>query len=476
MRGPSNANLKEREAPMPATRRPGVRRAPMTITFEAEPMGPCDLRLGRFRVGGRTLTTPYFFPVMNVITGPPTPPSPVLANGGIWKWLKRLTLLDNVRVEGADHQPSLPGFLNQVLHFLDYNITPQMLERWLPPGEQECIPRLIERELSRVHGRGGAKRPFLFLDSGGYQLLGSQHIELGAYGMETTPRHILDLQLRFGGDFLATLDYPIGPRDTDETVRERRALSMKNALSALRMMHQRGIEDKLVFMAVHGRNEREAYDYARALLARVADSPARETPFGLALGSLVPLNNSPRALLASVRGAMRALREAAEVDVRRIPVHAFGVSSTAAPFLSLMGVDSYDGFSYAQAAKNLTYYQPGGFSAMKLDKLEALSCTCAGCVLMERGTPSRATTRRRTRATSHGRTEWWTTSAAPPRPSPRGQTRRRVPRASRSPTSTRSSPSTTSTATAARWRSSTRPSEARTGSGRSSRRRSEARS
>ena len=358
----------------------------MSIVFEAEPLGECDLRLGTFRAGRRTLKTPYFFPVMNVITGPPTEPSPLFANGGLWKWLKRLTLSQNVHVEGAAHQPALPGFLNQVLHFLDYNISPPMLKRWLPPGSRERIPTMVVEELENLHGADAAPgRPFVFLDSGGFQLLDAQRIDLSRYGLETKPRDILDLQLRFGGDFIATLDYPVKPGTDAEEARVRFKQSRKNALETLKRVHAEGIEDKMVFLAVHGRTEKEAYDYTRTLLGSVAKSPGRNVPHGLALGSLVPLNGSPRALLHVVAGAMRALREAPGADPQRTPVHAFGVSSTVAPYLCFLGVDTYDGFSYAKAAHNLTYYQPRGFSPQDLNALEDLACDCAGCILMKRG-------------------------------------------------------------------------------------------
>jgi queuine/archaeosine tRNA-ribosyltransferase len=360
----------------------------MSIVFEAKPTEQLNLRYGEFRSNGRILKTPHFFPVINVITGPPTPPSPVLANGGIWKWLKRLTLPGDVHVEGATSQPGVQGFLTQVLHFLDFNVNAATLDRWLPKGESDCIPRLIDREVEAANvkrGRTGIRAPFIFLDSGGYQLLGSQRVDLSAFGWKTRPKDILDLQLRFGGDFLATLDYPVAPSMPRAVVKERLAKSQKNALATLAMLHKQSIDDKLVFLAVHGRDAEEAYDYTRGLLKKVAASPARKVPHGLALGSLVPLNQSPAHLLETVGGAMRAVREAEDVDGHRLPVHAFGVNSTVAPYLALLGVDTFDGASYVRAAQSLKCYAPPGFTPKKIGEMRHLDCRCAGCTIIRRG-------------------------------------------------------------------------------------------
>lgn len=388
----------------------------VTIYFEAEETGRLHLRTGTIRVkdkhGSRELHTPHFHPIMNIITGPPTRAEyldgygPLSANGGIWKWIKRLALRD-VGVPyptpehplGAKTFPPMEGFLTQVLHFIDYHITEDMLDRWLGThgGEPKTIVEYMREELAQAQRkhpqfRPRKKPPFLFLDSGGYKLLSSQQIDLSRYGWTANPRDILNIQLAFGGDLLATLDYPVHPQAADADARERYAKSMNNAIEALTLLRdsdREDADDKLLYLAVHGRNRREMHDYMRALLKRVAEEKLYDRPFGLALGSLVPLNSSPRALMDSVRGAMEAFHAANEIhprfDPNKIPVHAFGVNSGLAPLVTFMGVDSYDGSSFVQAAHKLTYLSPGGFTPWRFERLTDLPCGCRGCTLMKRG-------------------------------------------------------------------------------------------
>ncbi len=385
----------------------------MPIAFESKETGRLHLRTGTFlaRDGSRKreLHTPHFHPILNIITGPPTQADylngygPLMANGGVWKWLKRLTLRDvgvpystDEYPDGASTFPEMEGFLTQVLHFLDYHISDDMLDRWLGTrsGRGRTIPNYLREELRNAPADMRPRRqpPFLFLDSGGYKLLSSQQIDLSRYGWRAVPRDILNLQLAFGGDFLASLDYPVHPAAPDADARERFVQSMDNAIQTLQLLKDSGREDadeKLVYLAVHGRNRREMHDYMRAILGRVVDEGLQDRPFGLALGSLVPLNSSPRALMDSVRGAMEVFHRADEIDPSldpsRIPIHAFGVNSGLAPFLTLMGVDTYDGSSFVQASHNLTYLSPGGFTPWRFETLRELPCGCRGCTLIKRG-------------------------------------------------------------------------------------------
>ena len=388
----------------------------MPISFESKETGRLHLRTGvisvKDRHGRRELHTPHFHPILNIITGPPTRAAyldgygPLMANGGVWKWLKRLTLRDvgvpyatRKHPLGAQTFPPMEGFLTQVLNFIDYHISADMLDRWLGThgGEKRTIVEYIHEELEaakRLHPehRPRESPPFLFLDSGGYKLLSAQQIDLSRYGWTASPKDILNVQLAFGGDLLATLDYPVHPHSADADARDRYAKSTENAIETLKLLRDSGrgdCDDKMLYLAVHGRNRREMHDYVRHLLKRVAAEKLYDRPFGLALGSLVPLNASPARLMDSVHGAMEAFHAAAAIhprfDPARIPVHAFGVNGSLAPLVTFMGVDSYDGSSFVQAAQKLTYLSPGGFTPWRFESLTELPCGCRGCTLMKRG-------------------------------------------------------------------------------------------
>lgn len=347
------------------------------MRFEAKPTGDYKLRHGSFRDGARILRTPEFIPVINIMTGPPSEPEPLLANGGIWKWIKRLALVPS-RGRGKDLQ--VHAYLSQVLHFADFRLSKDTLDAWI--GEPHSIRRhlLHAREATETPAEAKRNQPWCFVDSGGYKLLSSEQIDLSAYGKRTRPRDILDFQVAYDGDFVATLDYPVPPNAPDRVARDRFQKSKRNALAALRMLRASD-DDRMVYLAVHGRNGQETYTYARSLLRAI---PRDAENYGLALGSLVPLNNNPAMLLDNVAGASRALYEHAP-HPHNVPLHAFGVNSSVAPFLGLFGVDTYDGTSFVRAAQNVRYFAPGGYSPVNLRSLTELTCECAACDIMRAG-------------------------------------------------------------------------------------------
>jgi hypothetical protein len=135
------------------------------------------------------LSTPHLYPVINFITG--TTPN----GGGIWRYICNDLL---------DHQRGDVPAMSQVLHFLDYHLSPAALERWRVKPLRE-------------HYRQDRREPVeyrapLFLDSGGFKLLFKPELTLAPYGL-LEPGHeaesILKLQRDFGGDLIASLDYPL---------------------------------------------------------------------------------------------------------------------------------------------------------------------------------------------------------------------------------------------------------------------------
>ncbi len=293
------------------------------------------------------------------MTGPP----PVLANGGIYRHLK-VDLL-------AQHP--VPGIMTQILHFTDYNVDSAGLQRWLK------VP--ISEQIQQVTGN----KPFLFVDSGGYRLLYNTGLDTERFGIEPSVKGILALQTRFGGDLVATLDYPLPRGIIDVEAKERIKRSIRNCLETARLVRQMENPEIVIQMAVHGRDRVEARETVIDLLKALKREDLVEVPFGLAIGSLVPLSSSPLQVLDIVRGVHDGIRSCEFVDPAKIPVHAFGVSSRMIPFLAAMGVDTFDGSTYVQQAQQLRYVLSPGFSIEPFLDIEQLNCGCRYCMTLEDG-------------------------------------------------------------------------------------------
>jgi len=189
----------------------------------------------------------------------------------------------------------------------------------------------------------------------------------------------LGLQRSFGGDIVATLDYPLPLRLNDTEAKERIGRSLDNCLETARLTKLSYERDFLVFMSVHGRTRIEARETVRHLLNRLRKGKFLDLPFGLAIGSLVPLSSSPLSVIDIVRGVYEGIRECEWLSPGEVPVHAFGVSSRMMPFLAALGVDTFDGSTYVQMAQQLKYVISPGFSIRPFLQLERLPCECRYC-------------------------------------------------------------------------------------------------
>ncbi|MCZ6678486.1 MAG: tRNA-guanine transglycosylase, partial [Candidatus Poribacteria bacterium] len=164
-----------------------------------------ELHLQRGGADLPPLSTPILYPVLAFMTG--TTPR----GGGIWKYLLRDFMKRDVPI------------LSQVLHFLDFNLTGKNIERW-----REKPMRASYRE---INGRYDAP---LFLDSGGFKLLYNAGLDLSEFGIhkQTEADDILAFQLDFGGDIIASLDYPLPPRLARSEAEARMHRSLQNAFRA----------------------------------------------------------------------------------------------------------------------------------------------------------------------------------------------------------------------------------------------------
>lgn len=280
--------------------------------------------------------TPAFFPVVSFIGGP-TPKS-----GGIWSRTRN-------RLFG---EPEFQGAMFQTMSFLDFNLTPESLKNyWRKKSIRE---RFTDHEPPRSqYDKPADFTQPLFVDSGGFKLMNSDTFgdppEEGGddndWGIYTNPESILDLQLDYGADIIATLDYPIPPNLNEEETVQRMEDSIDSAIRCLELLEERE-ESPAVYIAIHGHDYETINWYVGNFLERAQHID--KSFEGFAIGSLVPLRNNVETLVDIIQGANDAIPEDQEDD---IGLHVFGVGGKFTSLLTLLGADSFDSSSYIRAAQ-----------------------------------------------------------------------------------------------------------------------------
>ena len=324
-------------------------------------------RLGNLNVSHGPIETPALFPVVNLIGGTTE------ASGGVWRRMRE-KLIDK------EH---LQGIMFQAMSFTDYGVSPDNLKNfWRPKTFHERFDNL--------------EAP-VFIDSGGFKLMNSdtfgQAPEKGGapneWGLYTDPKSILGLQLDFGADIIATLDYPIPPDLKEEEKFERMNKSIDSAVECLRIiddpslldenfdvneraaerLRDRHAADDLpgVYIALHGHDYETVNWYVGTFLDRVAEVDVDSSFEGFAIGSLVPLRDSIGVLTDIVQGAKDAIPEENADDVG---LHVFGVGGKQVGLLSLLGVDTFDCSTHMQNAMYQKYIHPESWESHEIHDLE----------------------------------------------------------------------------------------------------------
>ena len=325
-------------------------------------------RLGDLNVSHGPIETPALFPVVNLIGGTTE------ASGGVWRRMRE-KLIDK------EH---LQGIMFQAMSFTDYGVSPDNLKNfWRPKTFHERFDNL--------------EAP-VFIDSGGFKLMNSDTFgkapEKGGapneWGLYTDPKSILGLQLDFGADIIATLDYPIPPDLKEEEKFERMNKSIDSAVECLRIiddpslldenfdvneraaerLRDRHAADNLpgVYIALHGHDYETVNWYVGTFLDRVAEVDVDSSFEGFAIGSLVPLRDSIGVLTDIVQGAKDAIPEENADDVG---LHVFGVGGKQVGLLSLLGVDTFDCSTHMQNAMYQKYIHPDSWESHEIHDLES---------------------------------------------------------------------------------------------------------
>ena len=305
-----------------------------------------ELRLQRNGKVLPPLATPILYPVVSFMTGS-TP-----RGGGLWKYLLRDLMKHDVPM------------LSQVLHFLDFPLKGKHLQKWRQKTMREWY-----QEINGVYNAP------LFLDSGGFKLLYNTGLDLKEFGIEkeTEADDIFALQEDFGGEIIASLDYPLPPDLERSEAEQRMNLSLENACRVAALLTTKA-QPPFLYVCCHGQSQSDIESYVRKVFDRLLGVLPS---FGLAVGSLVPLRGKQDvAILERIYGVQKAIPDSERYHT---PIHAFGVSGELTPILAYMGVDSFDSTSYIQAARGLSYSDPLTRSKRKLMELDELTCTCRIC-------------------------------------------------------------------------------------------------
>lgn len=239
--------------------------------------------------------------------------------------------------------------MTQVLHFVDFNLNEKSFNEWFKDGK--TLKDWIIQE-------NPTYSPILFADSGGFKLLYNREYDLSKYQLKATPESVLDLQLKLGADYVASLDYPIPPGLNKKETNERMEKSIMNAVRLMELVYDSHDVDVFPYLAVHGRSYEEIQYYVKRLFNLLEETGFNEYshyPFGLAIGSMVPIKNHYELIVEIIKALKDTLLEI-HSDPEKIPIHVFGISGRITPFMYYLGVNSFDSNTYVKAAQNLQFF------------------------------------------------------------------------------------------------------------------------
>lgn len=304
------------------------------------------------------IATVKYFPVVHLLTGPPG----LTRNGGIWKKIK--SSLKDVSIE--------PRFMVQAMHFTTYGLSQTAWEDWGFDGPY--TGRLIT-EMDKTFG----SHRDVFLDSGGFQLLHSDKIDLSKWNLKVNRGDILKLQMKYNPNRIASLDSPLSPNASTDTVKRLQRISIDNATWLLEQFRDSTLFPR-IYLAIHGRNPPEVLAYLRNLWKSAPQDLLKIENYGLALGSQVPLTGVPGLISENIAVLLRWMEKKCSPG---IPLHVFGVGdsvigSTMRRMETAREV-SYDNSTYAQSAFRLRVYDPLISAYKRWTPQDMPDCSCWAC-------------------------------------------------------------------------------------------------
>jgi tRNA-guanine family transglycosylase len=224
--------------------------------------------------------------------------------------------------------------------------------------------------------------PSVFLYKQPLKLLWNKSINLSAYGLSVEDgkgwQTILELQEDLGGDIVATLDYPLPPGLARVEAEERMQKSINNAVNAALYLREKSDYQPFLYVAAHGQDRASMGSYVKRVFQGFGRQDLKDYPFGLAVGSLVPLRGGHK--YSAIVNLLLGLQDSIPEEQRnKIPIHVFGVTGNIVPILAYLGVDSFDSSTYIQETRSLSYIDPETGRFLPILEMEKLTCDCPVC-------------------------------------------------------------------------------------------------
>lgn len=287
-----------------------------------------------------------FYPVVHLMTGPP----PLDRNGGIWKKIK------------ADLSKTIkkPKIMVQAFHFTTYDLSKGAWNSWM-----DVSPISLYNEKNRFFENGS-----IFVDSGGYQFLQGDKVDLTKWGIEANQEGIYELQNKYGANKICNLDIPISPYDTQADFQRKININLKNIKKLLEILKE---NTKEIYLVLHGRNRVEIEDFYHKLKDSVDISDKR---INLALGSQVPLTYHKNLVIDNANYTITLIKNDFGNEKS---VHFFGVGSNVVKHVEDRIRYSYDNSTYVRAAMYHKWYNKKTNSYESFNPKALNGCSCYAC-------------------------------------------------------------------------------------------------
>lgn len=291
-----------------------------------------------------------FYPMMSIMTGPP----PLTRNGGIWKFVKIWAF--------QGHTPK--RFLTQVLHYLDFGMKADRLDKWLGKS--------IDQHFSDIKVDGSEWD--IFADSGGYQLMSGRLTT--EENSDINSEHVFNIQKWLGANRICQLDYPFYPGISENEMIRRSKINEDHLVDLIGFLKECSDYNPTPYAAVHGRNSDEYYENVLSILQFIENLGETTEKWGLAIGSLVPLKNRPNKIFRILQSIDQALEL---YDYPIAGVHVFGVSPLVVRAKGIQSITGFDNGSYIQAALNRKLMHPQTLRGQSFSKIKINPECCFGC-------------------------------------------------------------------------------------------------
>jgi tRNA-guanine family transglycosylase len=288
-----------------------------------------------------------YYPLIHLLTGPP----PLDRNGGIWRVIKK----DYAKMFNYQR------FLVPAFHFTTYNLSVKSFNEWMDDDS-----KILKNEINKFFPNVS-----IFVDSGGYQLLYPDKIDLSKWNVKINSKEIFNLQLKYGATKLCNLDIPINPYASTENFKQ---VINKNIENIKELLENKLPDKKEIYFVVHGRNDKEIkYSYQK--IKEIVDFGNED--FNLALGSQVPLLKlNQKIVIKNANTFIKIIKEDFRYSKK---VHLFGLGSNIINNIEDSIDYSYDNSTPVRNAMYLKWYDPIKNKYTSFNPMDLKKCECYAC-------------------------------------------------------------------------------------------------